>query len=115
MSTLYRHGVDADSITAALSELGVPVPAADPLRSFVGPPMRQTFREFLGLDEATAERAVWLYRRHYAETGALDCSLYDGVAALLEGLSTAGWSMAVASSKVEDLACASAESTSLAR
>ena len=47
---------------------------------------------------------MWLYRRHYAETGALDNSVYDGVPDLLERLTTAGWPMAVATSKVEDQA-----------
>jgi phosphoglycolate phosphatase len=92
------------SVAAALTEIGVPVPAADALRSFVGPPMRQTFREVVGLDELTAERAVRLYRRHYAEIGAMDSSVYHGVPDLLEALSAAGWPMAVATSKVEDQA-----------
>ena len=92
------------SVTAALTEIDVPVPAADVLRSFVGPPMRQTFRELVGLDELTAELALRLYRRYYAEIGALDSSVYDGVPDLLEALSAAGWPMAVATSKVEDQA-----------
>ena len=92
------------SVTAALLDIGVPVPASDVLRSFVGPPMRQTFREVFGLDVATVERAVWLYRRHYAETGALDSSVYEGVPDLLEELAAAGWPKAVATSKVEDQA-----------
>jgi len=92
------------SVTAALTEIDVSVPDEEALRSFVGPPMRQTFREVVGLDELTAERAVRLYRRHYAEIGALDSSVYDGVPDLLEALSSAGWPMAVATSKVEDQA-----------
>lgn len=92
------------SVTAALTEIDVPVPDADALRSFVGPPMRQTFREVVGLDELTAERAVRLYRRHYAEIGALDSSVYDGVPDLLKTLSSAGRPMAIATSKVEDQA-----------
>jgi phosphoglycolate phosphatase len=92
------------SVTAALTGIGVPVPDAGALRSFVGPPMRQTFREVVGLDPSTAEQAVQLYRRHYAEIGAMDSSVYDGVPDLLEALSAAGWPMAVATSKVEDQA-----------
>ena len=92
------------SVTAALTEIDVPVPEADVLRSFVGPPMRQTFREVVGLDELTAERAVRLYRRHYAEIGALDSSVYDGVPELMDALAASGLPMAVATSKVEDQA-----------
>jgi phosphoglycolate phosphatase len=92
------------SVTAALMEIGHPVPSAGALRGFVGPPMRQSFREVIGLDPATAERALRLYRRHYAETGALDSSVYDGVPELLDALAAAGLPMAVATSKVEDQA-----------
>jgi phosphoglycolate phosphatase len=92
------------SVRAALAEIEVPVPAADVLRSFVGPPMRQTFREVVGLDEMTTERAVRSYRRHYADIGAMDSSVYDGVPNLLRALTAAGWPMAVATSKVEDQA-----------
>lgn len=92
------------SVTAALREIGHPVPSAGALRSFVGPPMRETFREVVGLDPVTAEWALRLYRRHYAEAGALDSSVYDGVPELLDALAASGLPMAVATSKVEDQA-----------
>ena len=92
------------SVAAALTGVGVPVPAAGALRSFVGPPMRETFREVIGLDEATAEHALQLYRSHYAAIGAMDSSVYDGVQDLLAALSEADVPMAVATSKVEDQA-----------
>lgn len=102
------------SVTAALREINVPVLAVDVLRSFVGPPMRQTFREVVGLDDSAAESAVRSYRRHYAEVGALDSSVYDGVPELLEEVAAAGWPMAVATSKVEDQAVRVAEHYGLA-
>ncbi len=92
------------SVTAALTEIGHPVPPAGALRRFVGPPMRESFREVVGLDPEIAERALGLYRRHYAETGALDSSVYDGVPELLDGVAASGLPMAVATSKVEDQA-----------
>lgn len=97
------RGITA-SVTAALTEIGHPVPSAEALRSFVGPPMRESFRETVGLDPETAERALSLYRRHYAETGALDSSVYDGVPELLDAVAASGLPMAVATSKVEDQA-----------
>jgi phosphoglycolate phosphatase len=102
------------SVTAALTEIGCPVPPADALRSFVGPPMRETFREVVGLDEMTAERALRLYRRRYAETGAFDSSVYDGVPELLDAVAASGLPMAVATSKVEDQAVRVAEHYGLA-
>ncbi len=94
----------AASVASALTGIGVPVPDGDTLRSFVGPPMYQSFREVVGLDELTAKRALRLYRAAYAETGALDSTIYDGVPGLLEELAAAGIPLAVATSKVEDQA-----------
>jgi phosphoglycolate phosphatase len=102
------------SVTAALTELGHPVPPADALRSFVGPPMRDSFRTAVGLDEVTAERALLLYRRRYAETGAFDSSVYDGIPELLDAVAASGLPMAVATSKVEDQAVRVAEHHDLA-
>lgn len=92
------------SVAATLTVIGVPVPDTDTLRSFVGPPMYLTFREVLGLDEPTSERALRLYRADYAERGALNSRVYDGVPSLLETLAAGGFPMGVATSKVEDQA-----------
>jgi phosphoglycolate phosphatase len=102
------------SVTAALVEIGHPVPPADLLRTFVGPPMRQTLREVVGLDEAAAERALRLYRRRYAETGVFDSTVYRGVPELLDAVAASGLPMAVATSKVEDQAVRIAEHHGLA-
>ncbi|WP_063647546.1 MULTISPECIES: HAD hydrolase-like protein [Streptomyces] len=92
------------SIHAALREVGTPAPGPDRLRTFVGPPMYESFRHRLGLDEPTALRALAAYRAHYAAHGALDSALYDGVAGALKALAAAGLPMGVATSKVEDQA-----------
>ncbi|MFZ3599397.1 HAD hydrolase-like protein [Streptomyces sp. BH104] len=102
------------SVATALTAVGVPVPDSDTLRSFVGPPMHQTFREILGLDEPTAERALRLYRAEYAKTGALNSRVYDGIPDLLKVLAAAGLPMAIATSKVEDQAVRIAEHYGLA-
>ncbi|TDC65963.1 HAD family hydrolase [Micromonospora sp. KC207] len=91
----------AASVVMALEEIGVPIPDGDTLLSFIGPPMYQSFRNVLGLDELTASRALQLYRAAYVERGALNSRLYDEVPALLETLAAAGFPMAVATSKVE--------------
>lgn len=92
------------SAAQALVAVGAPVPAWDTLRRFVGPPMIESFRTVAGLDEPTAQRALQHYRQAYAEHGAGQSSLYDGIIELLEELHSAGIPMAVATSKVEDQA-----------
>ncbi|MEV4734636.1 HAD hydrolase-like protein [Saccharopolyspora sp. NPDC049426] len=92
------------SVATALRSVGAGVPDTRVLRTFVGPPMYETFRHIVGLDEPTARRALQVYRTAYAEKGALDSRPYDGIPALLDTLAEAGLPMAVATSKVEDQA-----------
>ncbi|WP_426978559.1 HAD hydrolase-like protein [Pseudarthrobacter sp. O4] len=92
------------SAAQALAAVGAPVPSQDELRRFVGPPMIESFRTVSGLDEPTAQRALQHYRKAYADHGAEQSSLYDGIIELLEQLQSAGIPMAVATSKVEDQA-----------
>jgi phosphoglycolate phosphatase len=94
----------AASAAAALRAVGAAVPGDAVLRGFVGPPMYETFRHVLRLDESTAKHALAVYRRFYAEHGALDSRTYEGVPVLLASLTATGLPMAVATSKVEDQA-----------
>ena len=96
-------GVTA-SAAEALAAVGASVPSQDELCRFVGPPMIESFRTVAGLDEPTAQRALQHYRKAYADNGAEQSSLYDGIIELLEELQSAGIPMAVATSKVEDQA-----------
>lgn len=92
------------SAAQALESVGAPVPSPDELLRFVGPPMVDSFRTVSGLNEATAQKALQHYRKAYADHGAEQSSLYEGVIELLEQLLLAGIPMAVATSKVEDQA-----------
>ncbi|MCP1411584.1 HAD hydrolase-like protein [Paenarthrobacter sp. A20] len=96
-------GVTA-SAAEALASVGATVPGPDQLRRFVGPPMMDSFRSVVGLDENVAKVALQHYRAAYARTGAAQAQLYDGVEALLHQLHLRGIPMAVATSKVEDQA-----------
>ncbi|MFG2279617.1 HAD hydrolase-like protein [Streptomyces asoensis] len=96
-------GVTA-SAAEALRSVGAAVPDAATLRSFVGPPMHDTFRRVAGLDEAAARAALTAYRAAYARDGATAAALYDGVPELLDALAARGLPMGVATSKVQDQA-----------
>lgn len=85
---------------AALRELGhVPDPAFD-LTFVIGPVLEDVMGVVLAHhgDTRVAE-AIATYRRHYAESGIFDVSLYDGVAALLPALTGAGLRLYLATSK----------------
>lgn len=56
------------SIAYALTELGHKPPPLEALTRFIGPPLREAFRELLGNPEQV-EEALALYRYRYAEQG----------------------------------------------
>ncbi|GGS29535.1 phosphatase [Streptomyces humidus] len=91
-------------VAEALRAVGADVPDAATLRGFVGPPMYDTFRHVVGLDEPVARAALAAYRAAYARSGASAAALYDGVPELLDALTARGLPLGVATSKVEDQA-----------
>ncbi|MFZ7087167.1 HAD hydrolase-like protein [Curtobacterium sp. RRHDQ10] len=95
----------APGITASLTHtfrtVGVPVPAPETLRSFVGPPILDTFRTAMGMDEAFADRTLAVYREHYLAHGALDSEPFPGIDVVLRTLHDAGVPLSTATSKPE--------------
>ncbi len=66
--------------------------------------MIESFRTVSGLDDETARHALQHYRRAYADHGAIQSEVYDGIIPLLDQLYGAGIPLAIATSKVEDQA-----------
>ena len=84
----------------ALERFGLPIPARESLRYFVGPPLHESFvRQGVPLDRA--EDAVAVYRERYVPTGMFENTPYSGVRELLENLKEKGHTLYVASSKPE--------------
>jgi len=90
------------SFLHALSHVGAPVPEGDLAAQIVGPPMDDTFRSMeLG---GNADEAIAAFRAEYGSRGWAMSNLFDGIAALLRDLRTAGIRLAVATSKLEPTA-----------
>lgn len=87
------------SIEYALEKLGVPVPAREVLRGWIGPPLRSTFPRVLGDDSERVERAVELYRERFSAVGWSEHVVYPGIGEVVEGLHAAGVKLAVVTSK----------------
>ncbi len=93
-----------ESVRYALRKLGAPEPEYPVLRRFIGPPLRDSFRDYCGLSPEQAEQAVAFYREWYAPHGKLNCQVYPGIPALLQRLQKAGCTLALATSKPEGFA-----------
>ena len=74
--------------TLALRHFGLPIPSYADMRTFVGPPLRDSFR---------------VYRSRYIPTGMFENTPYPGIRELLEKLRAEGYTLYVATSKPEEM------------
>ncbi|MDR2559359.1 MAG: HAD-IA family hydrolase [Oscillospiraceae bacterium] len=92
------------SINYAMEKMGKPLVPDSLIPKFIGPPLRAGFMQNVGFTEEEAERALELYRERYMPTGLYENELISGAKELLERLSTAGKTIAMATSKPEEMA-----------
>lgn len=87
------------SVQYALRHFGIEVTDLRSLTPFIGPPLAESFREFCGLDDARIPEAIRVMREYFGTRGWRENRLYDGMPQLLGRLHTAGYTLAVATSK----------------
>lgn len=93
-------------INLALVALGVPTRSESSLRSFIGPPLAESFRQLLaesGHDPARAWEAVDAYREHYSTVSLEATQVVPGVNEMLAQLAPMA-SLAVVTSKPQSFA-----------
>ena len=83
----------------AAEKLGFPEPDAPTLRKFIGPPLGYSFREYMGMDAAMADKAVETYRERYNVVGLFENRVFPGIRRLLRTLKQEGWYIGVATGK----------------
>jgi len=86
----------------ALEKLGKKEEHPENLQCFIGPPLKEQFMKYAGLDEETAVKAVKYYRERYSNVGIFENKPYPGVENMLQELKRKKYILAVASSKPED-------------
>ncbi len=86
-------------IRHALQKMNLPDMTDDQLRPFIGPPLFESGKKILMLDDENAERFVTLYRERYSVKGFAETRLYDGVPEMLAALQDNGLKMAIATGK----------------
>lgn len=88
--------------TLALRHFGLPIPSYADMRTFVGPPLRDSFIRF-GVPADQADEAIRVYRSRYIPTGMFENTPYPGIRELLEALRAEGYTLYVATSKPEEM------------
>ena len=72
------------------------------LRTFIGPPLHDSFKRECGADDEMCVKLVAKYRENYAVKGIFEFELYPGMEELLKKLKSEGIVTGIASSKPED-------------
>lgn len=102
------------SVQYALHRFGIEVDDLHTLCRFIGPPLKESFRDFYGMDDEQAAQAVVYTREYFAPRGIFENRLYEGIPELLTELQAAGCMLAMATSKPEPFARQIAEHFRLA-
>ena len=88
-----------NSVKYALEKMGAPEASDDQLRSFIGPPLYESFVRVGMFGDEDAKKAVELYRERFSVVGWKENSVYPGIPAILRALKKHGAYVAVATAK----------------
>lgn len=89
------------SVSYAIEFMGFDPLPHDRLRTFIGPPIFESFKRELGMSDEQSMQAVEKYRERYSESGIYQLEVYDGIKSLMRELKKSGIKIAIASSKPE--------------
>lgn len=87
------------SVSQSLARMGLEAPDIHTLTPFIGPPLKQSYKEFYNFTDEQAEQAIIYYRERYSTIGLFENDLYPGMADMLKDLSERGCHLAIASGK----------------
>ncbi|MCI5905355.1 MAG: HAD hydrolase-like protein [Oscillospiraceae bacterium] len=89
------------SVRYALEKFGIDEKNEDKLKLFIGPPLRDSFRDFYGFSDDEADKGVVFYREYYTRDGIFDGDIYSGIEEMLKRLTEQGGKAVLATSKPE--------------
>ena len=92
------------SLEHAIKQMEVPMPDLSDYTQYIGPPLIDTFKNLVGLDNERAEVGSRLYRSYYSKRGIYLNHAYDGVEDVLLQLKDRGCKLAICTSKYEPFA-----------
>ncbi len=87
------------NIARTLKEMNYPPLKEETLKKFIGPSLLVSFKKYCGMDDETAIKAIYVYRREYDENGFKFAKPYPGMFELIEYLRSVGVKTVVASAK----------------
>lgn len=88
-----------DSVRYVERAMGLAPVTGEQLRTFIGPPLEDSFSRFYGSDPERVRKMVGLYRERYRECGVGNGAVYPGIPEILDRIAAAGAFSAVATLK----------------
>lgn len=89
------------AVQYALNYFGIDVEDLNELRRFVGPPLRDSYKNFYDFDDEKAELGITKFREYYTDKGIYENKVYDGIEETLKVLKENGKKLIIATSKPE--------------
>ena len=90
-----------NAATYVLKHFGIIETDKNMLRRFVGPPLKDSFRDFYGIAEV--DEAVEVFREYYVDKGVYENEIYPHMRELLKELHDAGKILVISSSKLDSM------------
>ena len=97
-----REGI-VNSVKYTIEKLGGAMLDQQTLLKFIGPPLQDSFMEYCGYSREKALEGVSVFRERYAPVGQYENQAAPGIREVLERLKAKGYTLALASSKPEEL------------
>ena len=91
-------------VAFALSHFGIEVKDLSVLHPFVGPPLKDSFNRYYGLNDEQCADGVDFYRQYYTKHGLAQCHPYEGIEHMLASVKAAGKIVLLATSKPQKFA-----------
>lgn len=88
-----------NSIRHALSYFDIVEDDMDKLKSFIGPPLKDSFKVLYGFDDHKADVAIVKYREYFKDRGIFENEVYLYIPEMLSNLKRHGKTLIVATSK----------------
>lgn len=90
-----------NSFKHSLKSFGGQIPSYKELCTFIGPPLKDTFRQHFNYDDEKTNEAVKRYREYFTRKGLFENKVYKEIPEVLEVLNMLGKKCYVATSKPE--------------
>ncbi len=92
------------SVEYALSHFNIKVNHLEDLCPFIGPPLKDSFKEFYNFNDEQADIALKKYREYFSEKGIFENVVYDGIEDFFKDQIKQGRILMLATSKPEPFA-----------